>query len=180
MRDLLLDVDGVCADFSGALISAVGSDLKVENVTRWDILGLFTIEQRELAYDYLADPEFWRSLPVIEGAEEGVPVLEVTHNILWVTSPWASCEGWEDARRAWLNEHFNMDEKGQPYHPRSDKENIAGDAMIDDKPSNVEKWAAAHPKGKAYLFDAPYNRDFDWPRITWDRILKTRSLWGAL
>jgi len=180
-KDLLMDVDGVCADFSRALIAAVGSELRYEDVTRWDILGLFTPEQRELAYDYLSDPEFWRHLPVMDGAQEGVSFLEVTNNIIWVTSPWSSCEGWEAARREWLNEHFGMDQKGQPYHPTADKERIDGDLIFDDKVDNVVAWAKAHPDKVAWLFDAPYNQDFDWPhRVSWEGILNVRNLRGTL
>lgn len=181
MRDLLLDVDGVCADFSRGLIEAVGSHLLPEDVTRWDIISLFTPEQRELAYDYLSDPSFWRNLPVMEDAQEGVKFMEVTHNVVWVTSPWASCEGWESARRDWLNEHFGMDEKGQPYHPTSEKERIDGDLLIDDKPDNVVSWAEAHPDKTAWLFEAPYNKNFEWPhRISWRGILNVRNLRGTL
>lgn len=179
-RDLLMDVDGVCAEFTPALISAVGSDVRFEDMTRWDVFTYFTPEQRELAYDYLSDPVFWRNLPVMEGAQEGVAFLEVTHNIIWVTSPWASCEEWESARRDWLNEHFGMDKKGQPYHPTSDKARIEGDLIIDDKPDNVLSWSKAHPGKPAYLFDAPYNQDIQWPhRISWERILNVKNLGGG-
>lgn len=181
MRDLILDVDGVCADFTGALIAAVGSDLTPEDVVKWDVIGMFTPEQRELAYGYLNEPDFWRNLPLIDHAQEGVKFMETTHQILWVTSPWKSCEGWEAARRDWLNEHFKMEEKNQVYIPTSSKEKVKAEIMIDDKPENLQSWHREDNGGQAYIFDAPYNRDFhEFPRVSWERILDVSNLRGAL
>lgn len=174
--ELLSDVDGVVADFILGLLEAVGSELTPKDIVEWDVVSqLPTQDERAHALLILSDPEFWANLPVKEGAKEGVNyLLGVGYKISWVTSPWESCEGWESARREWLNKHFEVKKRGQAYIPTSAKEKIVGDVFIDDKPKNVVKWQRAHPTGRAYLFDAPYNQNnekFHWSRrINWKNV----------
>jgi 5'(3')-deoxyribonucleotidase len=67
-----------------------------------------------------------------------------------------------------------MQALGHAYIPTSAKEKVAGDVFIDDKLKNVVNWQVAHPSGRAYLYDAPYNQNSGklyWPRrFTWDRV----------
>lgn len=179
MHDLLIDVDGVVADFVQGILRAVGSSLKPEDITKWDIRPFLTPEQREDMLAVQADPDFWRSLPVKDLAKEGMKLLEATYKVTWVTSPWVSCEGWESARRDWLNEHFDMTKKGQNYIPTSAKEMVDGDVFFDDKPDNIKRWKTRHFRGRAYIFDAPYNRDFEWDRVSWHSILTAKESGGG-
>ena len=163
-----IDVDGVLADFAGALLGEFPIELP-ENPP-WDIIKLYPPEVRERVYERLADPEWWANLPVVDGAKEGINHLQsLGHELVYVTSPWASCDGWEDARRAWLKKHFDV--PPEKVFPDSEKAKYPGDYIIDDKKENIEEWAEAHPQGTAYLYETPFNQDFSWPnRVTWDRL----------
>lgn len=155
-KRLILDVDGVVADFTGELLRTVGSSLTVEDVKVWQVFDLLTEGQVEVGEEALATPEWWQNQPVLPGALLAVEHLASQYEIFWTTSPWWSCVGWETARRNWLRNHFDAD----PRHVviTSYKGIIGGDAIVDDKPSNVETWLTYNPDKPGILFGAPYNR----------------------
>lgn len=164
---ILLDVDGVLADFIGHLIAQCESSgtpmpPREDWTFYWDTC--LTHEQRSAAYRLLDDQllrpstgaEFCRTLPVIEGAQEAVAFLSQIGKVYIVTATWRACAGWEKARRDWLKEHFGI-------HPRdvistSEKHLVRGDLFIDDKPNQVSAWSEANPFGAARLFHRPHNR----------------------
>jgi len=154
---ILIDCDGVLADFSGHLLRLVGSELTVEDITEWDIFKFMTPSQLECAKMLLAGPEFWASQPQIPGAAEGVEELRSgDHTITVVTSPWYGCEVWGHVRREWLKRNFAVDAADVVVAAR--KERLQGEVFIDDKTENGEAWAAANPAGLAALYAQPYNR----------------------
>lgn len=168
----LLDVDGVCSDFIEGVERALDHKFLGTERENEDVLKVVPPNLRDRLYKVLAEPDFWLNLKVIEGAKEGVKYLEdLGFSIVWVTSPWVSCESWAPARREWLNRHFGLDEKGHEYRPRSDKENVDGSFLIDDRPENITAWLSAHPTKRAFIYDAPYNRHFtEVPRFTWKKV----------
>lgn len=170
MSKILLDVDGVVSDMVPTLFEEMSGDLKVEDFPDWDIFSQMTKEQQDEAYKILEDPLFWTNLPLIDGAKKAVRLLKAAgHDIVWVTTPWDSCRGWGDARRFWIRENFG-DDRVVATH---DKEKEDGDVFIDDKPSNVKRWAAAHPDKKAFIFDTPHNKKYTGaPRFSWDKVEK--------
>lgn len=172
MRSILLDVDGVVADFTKGLEDAVGHKFSAEDLKSWDLIGKLDPEQKEEALRVLSGPAFWRGLSVVDGAREGVRYLEnMGFEITWVTSPWPSCESWESVRREWLDEHFGLETQGHHYIPTSSKDKVVGDVFIDDKPENVDTWRKAHPDKRAYIFDAPHNKSYEKaPRFTWGKV----------
>src|SRR5258708_1022140 len=108
----LIDVDGVCADFTGGLPSAIRPPLKPQHPTSFDILDL--IKERDgraskkHAEAKLASRLFWGELKPIEGAIEGISRLrELGFDVIFVSAPWLSCETWERTRQNWLADHFH-------------------------------------------------------------------------
>jgi len=163
---ILLDVDGVVADTRNTIIDEL--QLNDPDPKSWDLVKILPPEDKEEAVALMNEMEFWGGLPLIDGAKKAVRLLKAYgHDIVWVTSPWKSCRGWDQARRFWISEHFGDD----PVIIRSDKEEVDGDIFIDDKPENVEAWRKAHPNKKAFIYDQPYNRDyhgaqrFDWSKV---------------
>lgn len=167
-NSVLLDCDGVLADFSTSLLKAVGSSLTAEGVDDWDIFNI--IEKHEGpdmkadALDVLDDFDFWANMDLMPGAESLYKSLGAPSSIHIVTSPWMACHGWESARRWWLNRHFGIDPRQIIITEAKFK--VVGDTFIDDKESHVREWRAAHPNGFGILRDAPYNRHVtDLPRL---------------
>ncbi len=170
---ILLDVDGVCADFTGELLRQVGSSLTLQDITQWNLLALLSEDQRQQALELLSTAKFWRHLPVMVGAERGYAELcRAGHEICFATSPWISCKEWGHARREWLRENFDI--RNEQLIITADKSWLAGDAMIDDKPENLEAWDTHNSLGRLILFDAPYNQDAStrFLRCGWADIIK--------
>ncbi len=166
----LCDVDGVLADFTGYLLTLVGSALTIEDIVTWDIFDYMNEDEERAAKMLLKNDEFWRSQPVMEGAQEGFEhVRSVVDEMFWVTSPWDSCPTWLPARKAWLKEHFNADPSY--VFPISKKYPVAGSFLIDDKVQHIVEWGEHNSSYNAFLFDAPYNQDSTaGRRMSWENL----------
>jgi 5'(3')-deoxyribonucleotidase len=162
---ILVDVDGPAADMVGDLFERMDGDLKKEDFPDWDIFDAMTKEQREQAYSILQDPSFWANLPLVDGSKKAIKHLkDFGHKIVWVTAPWSSCFGWDNARRYWIEKNFGDDS----VITASDKEHTTGDVFIDDKPDNIDAMKKAHPNMKVFIFDTPHNKKYTGaPRFTW-------------
>lgn len=174
MSRVLLDVDGVLADFVGHLISTVNLPIKREDVVQWQLLDLLTDADRRAATRTMATPGYWATMPIVVGAREGVNLLRAAgHEVLFVTSPWLSCVGWEFTRRNWLVDRFGA--RPEDVIPSLRKDVVVGDVLVDDKADHVVAWHHAMTKlgllPQAYLFSLPHNMHDGWPlRWSWSAV----------
>jgi 5'(3')-deoxyribonucleotidase len=160
---ILLDVDGVLADFVGhlsATCSALDVSMPPPGAWSFDFRSFLTNKQRKTAIGVLSDARsdgghFARTLPVIEGAQDAVERLRLHGSVYIVTTPWESNPTWESERRAWLLRNFDV----RPNHIVSTaaKYLVRGDLFVDDKPEHVAEWSAEHRNGHARLFNQPHN-----------------------
>lgn len=171
MKTILLDCDGVLADFSLGVCEVVktitGRDFKPDNITEWDFckaLKLAPDEARDVRRALSMSGHVWPNLKPFPAAQEAVKCLYKVANVYVITSPWNSCKTWLHEREAWLDLHFDIP------HTRviatSAKHLVSGDIFVDDKPGNVEAWHHAQGwtddhggESRAVLWDAPYNRE---------------------
>lgn len=138
---LLLDQDGPLADFDAhfhARCTAEGWTLDVDHPRR-SVHRLMTDHlphryERDAARRMVdTDPEWFRELPVTEGAREGIEALREAGVELWVcTKPLEANPRCRDAKGAWLREHFPELEDRLIIAP--DKSLIRGDVLLDDAP----------------------------------------------
>jgi 5'(3')-deoxyribonucleotidase len=128
---IAVDIDGVLADQVGAVLEVIereyGQKYCKDDVDR----AHWTFEGRELWSEIgrlLADPEYTRSLPLIEGSQRGVKEI-IHHEVFVVTArrPHA-----EEATKEWLKAHFPC-LKGY-YHARTGtKHHVPSDVLIDEE-----------------------------------------------
>lgn len=141
---LLMDVDGVLADFTGAVCLEL-SDILERKVTpkecfTWSFQKSFLLnsKQNRALFSRICRKNFCRDLALLPGAQKGVQRLIESNKvggIRFVTSPWDSSNYWIKERTDWIYKHFNC----TPFtviHTH-DKGSIIGDIIIDDKPANV-------------------------------------------
>lgn len=169
MSKVHIDVDQVAADMVGDLFERMGGDLHPEDFPNWGIFEDMTESQRKRAYKVLSRAEFWANLPLVDGVKKAVKHLkDFGHEIIWVTAPWPSCPGWEEARRSWIKKHFGNDK----VIVSADKENsVKSGVFIDDKPQNIEDVKKAHPNVQCFIFDTPHNRKYTGaPRFSWGNV----------
>jgi 5'(3')-deoxyribonucleotidase len=174
MATILLDCDGVLADFTGhihAVISRAYPDVMTpDRWTSWDFMrDHYTADQRALASARLREPDFWETILPIVGARAAVErLVQAGHAIHVVTSPWRSCREWATVRTEWIGRHFDLDHRH--VHVSADKSLFTGRVFVDDKPEHVAEWRAAHTAEEmlgvhGLLFDQPYNRQVQLPRV---------------
>jgi len=174
---ILLDVDGVLADFSTHLLQTVGSRLTAADVTQWDIFALLDPEGlRAQAIEVLKDPAWWEQMPTMPGVSALIDTLLAEGaEVVCVTSPWLSCVGWESARREWIKRVWREAGATTDQVPETivayAKYYVRGCVLIDDKPEHVARWARVNEgDGLGLIFDAPYNRDFDETTVNARRV----------
>lgn len=147
---VILDADDVLYDCNQEAVrrlnEAEGTDYSLSDITAWGLLG----NGLDGRLKYFEDPEFVRTLPLMEGARDFVSRLSEMAEILVVTNVPAKCAG---ARMDALVRDF-------PEIRPSDiliggrKDLLNADMMLDDAPHNLEK-----TPGVEYpvLFRRPWN-----------------------
>ena len=159
---VLLDCDGVLADFIGGLLPVIrditGRTFVREQVTRFDFVTSLGLSREEGAAikRWLGDARGWcESLAVYPGAVDGVCALREVADVYIVTSPWNSCATWTHEREAWLRRNFDISHANVLH--ASAKHLVRGDVFVDDKTEAVVAWQAANPDGAAMRWLTPHN-----------------------
>lgn len=158
---VLLDVDGVLADFVHAfriaLKKVTGKDEFPHVREDWDIVKAWDIEKHvaDEVFAHLNAPGTALALPVLDGAKEGVAALQKVADVYIVTSPMQGMT-WHREREMWLKAHFGISTK-KIVHTAA-KYVVAGDYLIDDRPSNLDKWEEHHPTGRGVLWATRFNQ----------------------
>lgn len=155
---VLLDCDGVLADFTGGVLKVVnkrsGTNWKPADVKTFKISENIGISN-SLIYEIAGAAGFCMSLKPYPGAKEGVAELKRKHDVYVVTSPITSSPTWVYERTKWLKKHFSIDD--DHVINASCKERINGDMLVDDKAENLERWKKQWPAAKAFLWGRPWN-----------------------
>ena len=145
---VLLDVDGVLADFLGGVRRVVAevTDQPVplrQTIYTDDLVG-------EVAAHWLrrsAEVAFCAGLEPYPGVPEAVEELRRVADVVAVTAPLKHCTGWEGVRRAWLAKHYGFAARDVVFTSRKDL--VFGDVLVDDHFDHVEpwitRWAKNHP-----------------------------------
>jgi 5'(3')-deoxyribonucleotidase len=178
---VLLDVDGVIADFVQAYMDIVfevtGRRYDPEKQTVYDIVTACELTPAEHArvQKYTHCTEFCRDdiLPY-EGAVETVRRIAEIADVYFVTAPFVDHETWVHDRSLWLKRYFGNELGGKAIFTEQ-KHLVRGDVFVDDKVSNALTWSAECPDGSAIVWDRPYNRAHALPEdirrfSTWDEV----------
>ncbi|NBR00933.1 MAG: hypothetical protein EBT79_07615 [Actinobacteria bacterium] len=158
---IILDVDGVLADFVGHTLTLIG-DLAPpggrEMFTSWDMVSVMSPDARaRCAYGW-RQPGWCATMPPLPEALSAVDRLGLRAEVVYATAPMVDAPHWMYERSKWLERVFAADPRSIVF--AHDKAHVWGDVFVDDKPENIDGWALAHPSGIAALWDAPYNRDW--------------------
>lgn len=148
---LLVDLDDTITDLVTDWIriynETYGDNLKVENVTEWNI-GKFTLVGEKM-YDILKNPNLFKNVKIRTGATETLEWANEYFNIQIVsaTSPYTYLD-----KANWVKEHLPF--LADSFSAIIPKYLLKGDIMIDDKPDNLEYF-----DGLSIVFDRPWNSD---------------------
>lgn len=155
MARILVDMDEVVADSLSRWISIlkkrypknVPENYSAYSVGKysmpWDSWGLTRQEWR----GPILEPGFYRNLNPLPGAITFIQkLLDNGHEIIFVTIPPKGNPTAAHEKEIWIEEHLRLRGENVVFTRR--KELIRGDVLIDDKPSNLEKF-----QGRRILYD---------------------------
>ena len=157
---ILVDMDdtleNLCEVWVDYLNEIYGTNVKLTDVTQWDMTKVFPILTRSEIFDVLTEANLWERVKPLPGAVEYLEkLINDGHRIVIVTS--ASPETISVKLNKVLFKYF-------PYLTYKDviissqKQMIKGDVLIDDAPHNLENGSYLK-----MLFDAPHNQTYDRP-----------------
>jgi 5'(3')-deoxyribonucleotidase len=152
---IAVDVDGVLADQVSPVLERINSryslKLTKRDITEWDL----KIEDTNIKIEIeraLLERDYVLSLPVIQGAKDG---MEYLYQNYYVTVATARPKKTEAATIEWVSLHFryhdfcNTIEKGKGC--------VQSDFLIDDYIPNIEEFSKN--RGVGLLFSQPWNRE---------------------
>lgn len=156
---VLLDVDGVLADFFGKAIEVInevsGNSFTKQDITDYDMFACLNIsEEQELECRKIFESRgFALDLEIYPDAQEAVEQLKEHSDLYFLTSPILS-ETWVHDRRMWLEKHFKVSHERIIF--TASKHVVKGDYLIDDSLDNIKKWIE-HNDGIGVLWRQSYN-----------------------
>lgn len=170
--NLLVDMDGVLADLEAGFWPIFAEKCPDAPQIRREDRSTFYVED-QIGQEWRAHVEpiihsegFFRSLPVVPGAVEGLLKLCEKHRVTIctspVTTPWCASE-----KHSWVLEHLGR-KFAKEMIVTKDKTLIRGDVLIDDRPEVKGKMV---PVWEHILYDQPYNRHIDKFRLDWGQVL---------
>ena len=167
---ILIDQDGVLADFERgfhAAWNAKGHEhpiLPVHERRTFYIRDDYPTHIRQEVEAVYTAPGFFRELPPVEGAIEALSeLMKLGHEVRICTSPLNQYRHCLPEKYEWIERHLGPDFVSRMIVTK-DKTLIQGDILIDDNPMVNGLRPASW---KHVIFDQPYNRHVDGPRMTW-------------
>ena len=154
MKTVLIDCDGVLADFISATIQSLHS-IGITDVHRTLMMHHYDMRKCLSPEQYVIASELWHKtgwcygIPAYDGAIELLEALRKNARVVCVTKPLLTSSHWMAERYLWLRE-FQFEDRDIIF--ASDKSLIEGDLFIDDHPGNVNAWMEKHPNKNAILW----------------------------
>jgi 5'(3')-deoxyribonucleotidase len=154
MTHILLDVDGVLADFVGHVINT----FEKHGLRRWNYQDVNTLDLPQLMlpdeqkiYDTVCREPGWCSqIPWYTGARLFLRQLQHLGTVEVLTTPWTT-PGWKRERTEWLRPYFDGCITFSDRKAAHD-----GDILIEDTSYNTSSWWK--PGRCPILIDRPWNR----------------------
>lgn len=166
---ILLDCDGVLADFVGAVVNVLRdySSLKWshESFKQWDIFADVVDPKqpylKELLIKRIERKSFCKAIKPFHHAKDAVNLLRNYGDVKVITAPWKGSKHWMPEREEWLVDHFGFKHREIVF--AADKSGYIGDIMVDDRGSNLKEWKKVmHRHGidaRPFLWDTNQNKD---------------------
>lgn len=183
---ILLDMDGVLADFEGRRfkvlqergLPAVDPSLITDFYGTKTYRQLHGHEAARAARAVTVEPGFFSSMDPIPGAIEGAnSLVKIGHDVRICSKPLMEHPNCTEEKRAWILKHMGGWWLSRAYIV-SDKARVRADYLIDDRPDLVDHCLGRGepvPSWEHVLFDQPWNRSSTkhhlfmsgWDNLTW-------------
>jgi 5'(3')-deoxyribonucleotidase len=172
---VLVDVDGVVADFSGHTIKMLRFDFKIPQDV---VIDNYNMEQSLLPYGIKPKdlhkiwkkPLFCSSIRLIPRSVDSIYRLSQSFTVVFLTKPMEDHSTWHFERTSWIENNF----KGlyEEIIFATNKWRVDGDAFVDDHAENVQAWSAKHPSKASAIINQPWNKNSNITSPRFDSIGK--------
>lgn len=153
IKNILLDCDGVLADFWEGAYKAHNRPYNVDEVKHWDFWETWGITAEEF-WEPLRGEAFWDGLPKYPWSDKLYDELCELGRVVIVTSP-SNCPYASTGKTKWLQRNFGVRPKDIFIGGNKDLMARPSNLLIDDYPVNIEKFKAEG--GHTILFPQPWN-----------------------
>lgn len=153
---ILLDMDGVLADFVTSSIDAASLPIREQDVTDWDYYKPFCSVD-EFWERIGAVSDFWLNLEKYKWANDLYRMCSMMARTIIATSP-SACRQCPSQKVAWLRQYGFLEKSVNDYMLGPHKELMArpNTILIDDSDRNVENFITAG--GNAITFPQKWNK----------------------
>lgn len=168
MNLILIDQDGVLADFDQGVAQQwrwrFATDWPLQEPRRHFYLHDDLPQWRDALHELYRSKGFFEQLPPVEGALAAVQtLLQAGLDVRICTSPMDEYRHCVGEKIAWVEQHLGS-EWTRRVIVTKDKTWVRGDVLIDDKP---QVSGSLKPVWQHWLYDRPYNRHLNQPRVCW-------------
>jgi len=154
---ILLDCDGVLADFVGAVCRELElmqlPPKKPEDFTTWNLEETLGAEVFDRVSRAISARNWAKIIHPYEGSGNFVHQLRIIGHVVCVTAPWDS-PTWMESRYKWLSKCFGFTRQDVFFTSR--KGLLRGDYLIEDSLANVNAWEG--DDGLGIILDRPWNQ----------------------
>jgi 5'-nucleotidase len=167
---ILIDMDGVLADFDGEFIKRWRErypdqfHIPMQERTLFYVKDQYPQHLQPQVMEILLEPGFFREMMPIEGAREALIEMNALRlEVFLCTSPFSPYQNCVLEKYQWVDNYLGPDWVNRIILTK-DKTLVRGDILIDDKPQitgiDVPSW-------EHILYDRPYNQGVQKRRLTW-------------
>lgn len=171
---ILIDCDGVLADFVGPLCARLtdrGFPRTPEDFKSWHLSEALSKEEAAHMLEICCEPGHCEGLPWYPGAEDFLRNAQKLAPVLIVTAPFDASPWWLHERKQWIGQRAPV-----AFVPGAYKRHVRGDVLIEDNPETAAQWVDDNPDGAAILMDRPWTRG----AIARERIYRAHTFTDAL
>lgn len=174
---ILIDQDGVLADFEKSAQEIwqkrYGAPLPLGERRQHFYLHQELPQHAKALNDIYAEQGFFENLAPIDGAVSALhEMLNAGLDVRICTAPINAYRHCVSEKFAWVEQHLGSEWVKRVILTK-DKTWVRGDVLIDDKPDIT---GALTPTWVHYVYDQPYNKMVDKPRVSWT----DRKSWAFL
>lgn len=165
---ILVDLDGVVADWGKAYDEALDRHMgRASHIPRtkdqpvWDLRAARSDSEIAIIDEIMTAPYFYENLPLIKGAQAGIPFLvNQGHKVTFVSSPYLDNPTCASDKLDWVRRHFGRQMATETILT-GDKTSVRGDILIDDRPTINGRF---EPEWRHVVFgDYRYNQSSQAP-----------------
>jgi 5'(3')-deoxyribonucleotidase len=155
--EILVDVDGVLADYVGNLCTRFLPDRNPREFLSYDLDDHLTTAEREVWAAERVKEGFCAGIAWYVGAQAFLHDLRDLHKVVILTARDSRAHHWVRERDEWLA-RAGVRWGDILYCPRDQKHRVQADVLIEDNVDTCNDWARRNRDGHAILVDRPSNQ----------------------